>query len=668
MLSKRTHRKFKKDSVMQHHSTRSEKHFSSDYDDSSDEETSTENVNTYDVNLAWASFKKAMPGYTGPDDLLSFVVHAAGLQLLYSTQVNTQYYALKHTILHEDQALERIKGIFYEGAKKAITESLQKLLEFIDYAPETLETKKQVRENLTCLERKILDIVEQQLALHLEVLIELIKSNRFAQSALFNTKLNSFVEVIIASLVSSVNSVFNKIEKGPDRNLLKKKLYKLARNNFLSLLSDAMPHDLQHLSGQKKALEFLSEYEGFYPHSNQLLKTIIRTAHAKGYVKTMVQHYLDDPANHNVLMIAYLKDVRNIFHLHPKSHAVLSEAKALIKEYDSINRQNLSDEIFTHLSEKLTSQWQCVVNFFYRPVLPKSYTFSSNNPYSFFANLRLSNRSQKRRSLNIQHALFQKDCVARFWRLSPQASSHADVIELQSILAGSFGRLDVISELGSYEKVAENIEQIKAFYAAKQIFIEDKDIAQWIRTIFKGSEPNLGVSDGEQLILLNKLQALTYLLFGCESTRNPAMSIVNQMLLDLILKKDYHFASILLTESTDEPSSQTMPMATKGAVSIARVLESRYRSFMPHAYHYQGIEESDSHTPLRLSQFVAAEAAIVKAWLNVFSGETVTQTSLQKEKATTILNRIEAHFSNWFQSEPVRSQVADPYSLRPSIR
>src|SRR5439155_7563905 len=101
------------------------------------------------------------------------------------------------------------------------------------------------------------------------------------------------------------------------------------------------------------------------------------------------------------------------------------------------------------------------------------------------------------------------------------------VLETQTVTTNR-GRKDMILNIGNYESVYEDIAIIK-----NHLKVDDACIANWIRMIFKGIVPDFNSYKSQEI--LHKLQSITYLLFGCEATRNPAMHIINHMLLDLII-------------------------------------------------------------------------------------------------------------------------------------
>lgn len=153
------------------------------------------------------------------------------------------------------------------------------------------------------------------------------------------------------------------------------------------------------------------------------------------------------------------------------------------------------------------------------------------------SNLRLSTRSQIRmiknlkndpllKLLNSNSSQSEKEKAHRKWVFN----NHGVVIESQQINLSSHGREDWVDNAGSYQSIYSKINKFKQYFnhVYPNLGIDDTDFAIWIRQIANAqplskvdtNECQLKISDRENL--KDFLVGLTYLLMGCEVTRNPA--------------------------------------------------------------------------------------------------------------------------------------------------
>lgn len=321
------------------------------------------------------------------------------------------------------------------------------------------------------------------------------------------------------------------------------------------------------------------------------------------------------------------------------------------------------DSVLREYSESKDHSYLLRTSQIYRETLGISSTVSSKNAYAFFAGLRLTNRSQARMIKNLQDSSLKIDfIVTRLWKMLNDDS--ALVTELQ-VVNSSFGREDKVLGLETYTKINDEINKIKIMLSG----IDDKEIAVAIRQILKGTLPQF--IDGafpkiKREQLLQAFSSITYLLFGCEVTRNPSMAVINQMLLDLIINRYVDVTGRQINWSTALPKKEDkegtkkkitvrgfMPMAPSNATPVARQINSIYANFMPYTYKYPGSYETSPkktedpgkyiETPAEL---ITLEANIVRVWLT-YKG--VDPNAISNEET---IKAIKLAFTDWFGPVP----------------
>jgi hypothetical protein len=297
-----------------------------------------------------------------------------------------------------------------------------------------------------------------------------------------------------------------------------------------------------------------------------------------------------------------------------------------------------------------------------RVTLNNQHLLISKAATQFYANLRLNNRSQKREIKNLQRSFFTGKSVVRAWRFGVGNDAATDVVSTQEILPTSFGRKDLVLNLGNYDKVYEVIQAIKKDFTTKSYLVDDSLIARWIRTLFQGKELVIEEISQDRSQLLLKLQSITFLLLGCEPTRNPAMHVINQMMLDLVIAKQWDFKRALTGKTLKDESVTSMPMVPDGAVATARRLESAYRLFMPYPYVYQGIEEKElKEDKFKLRDLIHFEAVIVSDWCQLKNFSLPNQFS--DACPQQILDLILLHQPSW--TDVVNHHKLNDYQHRP---
>lgn len=641
------------------------KFFDSNYDDSSDEDEINDKVNHYDIEKNWQrifnrSYRPDNKDFINNDELLSFVAHAAGIKLFYSSQVNTKYYPLKHLVLSEKKPEENAISQLQLLVQTALIDSLHKSFNSLEIFLKSTEqkeislteysTKKEIF--LTEYQNEIKDMLSS----HLGSFVKWIKLIKFTDHTTRPDGIDAFEKKSIDLLKKVFEKHYSFTKSFQDRDKIKQELLHLAKEKINFISKELFFQNLENVPGKEKALESLKQFETPYQGLLQLIKSILLKSPARGYVQNMLNKELDSSAKQSTLLRTYINDLILI----KNSKGVLTEKEMnVLTDYLSVNEESVYEELFHNFVYFQKINLENAVNSLRRPTLGECYRFNSNNPYNFHANLRLANRSQTRQINNLQSALFRSDRSARFWHLSDFSSDVPSVFEAQEILKTSFGRRDMILHLGNYASVYEEIKHIKEYFSSLGECVNDKKIAQWIRDIFKGNPPAFHIPESDEIEILHKLQAITYLLLGCEATRNPSMHVINQMLLDLIITNDeWSFEEALTGEKNgkivSEKLAKRMPMAPEGAVAVARHLMSDYRNFMPCSYSYRGSVDRENNK-FNKQDLIKYEARIIRDWVMLTNTDKV---KLPKNQATSwLLNYIENHFENWLGSPDAKLAV-----------
>mmetsp|Transcript_19521 Transcript_19521/g.21171 ORF Transcript_19521/g.21171 Transcript_19521/m.21171 type:complete len:541 (+) Transcript_19521:72-1694(+) len=144
---------------------------------------------------------------------------------------------------------------------------------------------------------------------------------------------------------------------------------------------------------------------------------------------------------------------------------------------------------------------------------------------------------------------------------------------------------------------------------------------------------------------IHQLVNLTYLLFVCETSRNPAAFIHHQMLLDL--KIGNHITWTIFFD--------LMPMSPKDSIQRARSLNQLYQDYLPSAYEYDKYESNE--VPKLLIQ---TEATVVKIWLNKVKG--IHRSVFPYPKNKDVVNLIKASIKDWYGIDLKNNIEEDEYT------
>lgn len=645
----------------------STKNFSTDYDDTSDEEDVDHHTENYDADKNWENAQKQLEIQSkktlANDSLLSFIAHAAGIKLLYSKPVNKLYYPLKKKILSEQPDIGNADAQLQLLVKNAVKESIDKtfisLKDFINSTQQTQFSNENIDQIFKAIKDEFNLGTEKIISDNHYMLIACIRENTFS-SHLDNADAIQVFKKQSLDLLTAILLKHMQLKTGKiDRLKVKNDLFALATKNISKITNQLKIDKNENAAGRENAISVLNNYKGDYKNTAIALHDILIKCNARGHVSNMIAKNLNDKNQQLKIIQSYVGDLKSLPANEHKQMLNPSAENIAYNNFFSFDKESITDELKDIFSFTLDKNLTCALKQFHRPTLGNHFLFSSNNPYEFYANLRLSNRSQLRQIANLQSALFPSHSATRMWRLNNKLDADTDVIEDQEILGSSFGRRDMVFGIGNYKKIYESIKQLKTYLQTQNQDVTDNKIAEWIRSIFKGKLVDFNLSQIDKTVITHKLNTITYLLFGCEVTRNPAMSVINQMLLDLIITNSkVTFEEIFTGKVADNSSgdnAKMMPMAPEGAVAAARSLEDDYREFMPYPYLYRGTEDRNGEDgKLSKNSLTIFEARIVRSWLNECASSSITMPA--QHQAQWILNLIQQHFTNWL-GDPAQQEI-----------
>lgn len=627
------------------------------YNDSSDEEDINDKLENYDIDEQWEKLQKKHTSRPFRDqnsknkhplrnnELHSFVAHVAGIKLKYSKNVNAQYYPLKLKLLSEknntEDAVAQLQRLMKCAIKESATKTLDLIQRFLKITGQNKLASKKIHAACKKTMGEFRTKIDENVIEKLEIFIGWLKASKYCYDEKNFNEFNEF-ECATREILTEIFIKNCPISKGnSDRKKIKEELYTLANEQLIKISKKYRFEEMGNADGKIEAISLLKNYTGHYKNLAENMIKILKDSPSRGYVKNMISKKLDENSQKEEFIHAYIEDLIALRNEKHKNKYMAKKEMKIFKEYFTFNGESVYDELEGNFSILFRKNIETALKSFYQPTLSKNHVFSSDNPYTFLSNIRLSNRSQKRVISNNRNAMFTETSMARSWRFGEPYCPEADVVELHSIL-NSLGRRDIIEDLGNYEKVNAVIEQIKTETGAG-----DKQIAEWIRSIYKGKIPSFSVAEMNKISLLNKLQSITELLFGCEATRNPAMLVINQMLLDLILEGDeMTFEEAFTGKRNNEPitHAKLMPMVPEGAVASARALESKYRKYMPYPYFYPGIEYNG------VSDLISLEGKMIRSWLEL--KKISPSEKISGKPAQWLLKHIESHFDTWLGSMP----------------
>lgn len=637
------------------------------YDDSSDEECVESEIKSYNIEHNWKQAQERnrlnSRNSLANDDLLSFVAHVAANKFLHSNAINKIYYPLKRKLLGVQANSETASRQLQRRAREAIVQSLDEtcadVSRFLKITGQKKYSDNAIREICAGVRAKFEGMLDAMIAAKIGVFINWLKVDKlcFYERKVLKEKtlldIEAFEQELNSALLAIFISSISAEQQGANRKSVKQELANLLQNTLDDLAREYRFSEKMHSKGKEEVLQLLSTYKGEYPELVKKVRSMLEMSPANGKVLTMFKNKQAERGQMEELSQAFINDLVKLKETNQKISAA---GESLFKKYFTFSSDSLNDEISGSFGIFLRNNLSNALKSFHRPTLDDNYQFVSTNPYTFYANLRLSNRSQKREILNKKYAFFKNHSAARVWKLADHHRSA--VVETQELSNGTLGRRDYVQGLGTYDKIYGDICEVKNDLRAKRLSIDDRIISEWIRAAFRGTSDRIRysiLSDAVKRSMEEMIDRIAYLMHGCEAARNIAMIVLVPMLEDLLTEGNEWTLQEAFTGAADKDTNTSvrlMPMAPEGAVAAARTLERAYREYTPHHYLYAGVEDRDgSDNKMSKDELVRFEARVVRAWINLKCGKAAKAPATHL--AQWLLEQIESHFGRWFATTDI---------------
>ena len=554
-------------------------------DDSSDEDEVKEKQAKYDIALEWNRFSveklETINDQYGVSDFTvrsSFITHTKGIGLLYnSPMVHQLYYQYKETFLAS------VSNDLYNAMQKEIVDSIKSTLRSIIKTNYRLSL--QYDDLSGFVDAKFSSEEEEKKAIENKI-EELIKS--------VLEKFNPCLGGTTSDILNFRSRIWR--EKGTFFfEKLTNLLHKLLENRLTTdpYIKEAVYRSPVPLPNQKEEIEVSSKFtgmvinnalevgkkEGYLRQEGNVFKTplkIVKINYTPKKVNNLFTQKVEEIAYnknedsgvaetvfkkiHNIqsltqgcLQQLIKQDQKTKYKGSPDSPVwKTAQIEENLKQYLHVSPERIQKELEILLTENLAAKLKTISdNFKDRRTLPLQKEFKSQNAIEYLANIRLSNRSQRRSIRNLHQGSLTKKTLylpldnktiltnQRLWQFNNGGSA----LENQSITS-NLGRSDTVTNGGSYQFIFKQLEEIKKNEVNVNGDVTDQIIAQWIRKNIKGEDLQVKtllpkIPKSEEAHLLNIIANVTFLLFGCEAARSPASLVVNQMILDLIIAEKF---------------------------------------------------------------------------------------------------------------------------------
>lgn len=584
-------------------------------DDSSDEETT--NTNTYAISNKLEAFK-ASGSYEELDEdddfrkkiCLSFVLHARGLQFLYSDNVNKNYYGAQKKSLGANKKPNEDKLTAW------IREALYLTIQTINFSGVDISgtQKKEID--------AFLDGDDEELDSHSGVVTDFVanihKVLRATDLRLAQESLSKYLSVF------SDDAIWNKsIKAVRDKHDLKgKKETTIVMGYPAPIMAELSPNTGKNRKLYKRYVARLIQVVGI---DSEISKKLFADPSSSSSSTSAVGLDIDEKTFNafKLTFFYYLRDLR------AKHQIVFTRGLDEVVIYDV--PQNHADSVSWFSSMR-------VANRFYKRKLKHR----ENKHFVGHPNAKESSR--------VHFGYYLTD--HSFWKLplGTMVLSKEQITTNQvrtNLVEFTFGKDS------TYKGISAHIAK---FIAKPANTLTDKKIAESIRAILQGKPPTLKTDE-----LNNFVSQLTYLLFFCETSRNPATFIVNQMMLDLIIDKNMTWTDFLGEKTL-------MPMAIENAVGCAGYLNQLFASNMPFPYKYGDNDNKNSVTP-NLQNLLSKTDKLVRIWVANFvdSIPKIKLITKSKGKAKTEAEIKAEADSKEARKEAIDAIVYDPDKLLAEI-
>ena len=658
-----------------------------DGDDSTDEDTVNRAIAAYDIEEKFSLFKKSCGEAFIAEDQFSFVAHAFGIEMLYSESVNDVYYS---------ENKPTISTNFSQQLQVFFTKSIFSVLDImVGHCMELFFPTKQTGAlpDLSSLQ-SIIDEIAHELTLAVGQYIRHHRGG--SQTRLLNEALKQ-INFSQAQLKSLVKGLVNGLQKYSYRQP-----QVLSSENF-----SVQPHFTSQLFifVTNKCEEIFAPLKINLSRTRGTVAEIFRREKEKiikpGPYQDFCQYLYDEITKDkepNKKLSTLMGCIRTELSFYYLQGLIAEQNNAASVAYWQMTHQApwlklffqadaccLQVEIEHQLPLLLHKQLKNGASL-YRAHLQKDHIYRNNNPYGLFANIRLNHRSQTHRMRNYEDSEMGnlgRKIVAK-WQMTSLPITQVDEEQTLTYSAErakksdktAYGRNELVVQLDTYKVILQNEEKLKKLLVKYAIAATaedaDKKIALYLREIFHGKVPewyyqdDLNPTDKQEAIEF--LAALTYLLLGCECRRNPALIIVNQMMLDLIIQGNLSWQDAL--QSGRGAEKGIMPMAPSGATSVARYLNDKLNAYMPWRYQYLGDEvqqkvvkdKKGNVTELFNTELLKEyETAIIVRWLKMTTSYPGTFAQAKdyfaQQPLSEMVNLIKSAYEGWFECATEQSTI-----------
>jgi hypothetical protein len=630
--------------------------FAMDVDDSSDEERTSSSrqkrtkttIKTVRIT-AKKKTKNATLKTTDTELQKSFALQALGTELLYSVQVNEQYYLQKHKLLGGN------KIEIASWARAQITATIDKIFDFSELSlatrfkaqyPNTIN--RLVKALCTSPRSTILSAQKGNLNNHptsqengtISILIEKIK--HFTGTFEYATKdyhtpadtlkerltipIEDYVIMLLGDIANyesldEINRDFKDTNSKFDCliNKLKTKYYKeqLAERDIEEV-------DLEDQAGELGIILRTEEFAEYLTNSEADLEGAIFSdmlAEVSQNKYDLWNEFVNDDNFDNEEQLGCKKALQDL-------------------EYEAAQQVKPQNFVGILAQQMQANLHQLEIN---RRTLEDT-NFKSENITEFLTNIRLANRSQKRELRNLQDASKRRE-ITRVKNTTGMIRDDATMdwffaelphaTEIQKLHTN--GRNAEVLNMGSYGMVYNKIRGLKTDLHKNDIFI-----AQQLRNILQGKPLDKSIS---RTFHKKQFAHLAYLLFGCETARNPGQLIEIQMILDLIINKRINSKKQLSWEKaliSKDDKTHIMPMVMVGAVDAQRYLYDFYTPHLPFPYQYDNDPDGKKG---KAEELVKSEARLYDLWTQHMQEEGKL---VEKFTSGDVINLIRQQYKDWY--------------------
>jgi hypothetical protein len=224
------------------------------------------------------------------------------------------------------------------------------------------------------------------------------------------------------------------------------------------------------------------------------------------------------------------------------------------------------------------------------------------------------------------------DTNVQYGKTMYQDKSYSKTISTKSKLSAGLKRTEEISGLGNYSNISKTLLQ-----AQEKLGLTDQELIKVFQNILKGQ--NLYNKYKTTPDVVKTLYDITYLLFSCETNRNPEALISNAIFLELVEQGKY----------TINQMADHLPMAMSGAIEIGRFYHNHDKLKRVNDY------AKTSKTPDNTNEFIIKESVLFQKWLG--SEEIAGELSLKLIEENNALDKKKKKEKNKEEKKKIQQEI-----------